>query len=368
MADRICILVLGMHRSGTSALARVLGLLGCQAAEHLLEANEGNIRGFWESRPIMELNNRILKSAGSEWFDCQRFNDNWYKSVIVGKFKKEAKSIIDKEFGEADLFVIKDPRISLIFPFWREVLQEMGVDVAPVLTLRHPLEVAASLSHRDQFQISHVLLLWLRYTLEAERCTREVARAFTSYEGLLEAPGDFIRQSQEMLGVSWPSNSPRILAEIEEFLSPALRNHVQASTRQMRLPVAQDWIRTTFEIFSRWARQDVHEEDFQILDKIYADFDTGLIDFGRLVDDNSQLSLLSRQLSGEIDLLKQSLETANGAESAKLIMELKEKVRQLEGQRIALETKNAALEKGVVKLQRELGERQAGELREARRS
>lgn len=354
MTVRACVLVLGMHRSGTSALTRVLSLLGCEVPENLLEANAGNMRGYWESRPIMELNNRILKSGGSEWFDCQRFNPNWFKSVIVKKFKDEAKAVLKSEFGSADLFVLKDPRVSVLLPFWLAILKELRITPVPIVTMRHPLEVAASLERQHQFQLPHILLLWLRYMLEAERETRGMRRMFTSYDQLLNDPRDFIARSQQILDLAWPGHSPRVVAEIEEFLSADLRNHVQPSVRQMRLPVAQDWIRSTYAILDRWTQDEAAEGDIQELTTIYEGFEAGLEHFGRLVDDNSRMSLLARKLSDEINALKQGLEESKSADSAKIIIDLEQQVKRLEYQRTELERKNSALAKGVVKLQQEI--------------
>lgn len=69
-----------MHRSGTSALAHVLNLLGCDLLKTLLDGNDSNETGHWESVPIMDLNNEILNSAGSGWHDWLPFNQGWYAS------------------------------------------------------------------------------------------------------------------------------------------------------------------------------------------------------------------------------------------------------------------------------------------------
>ena len=77
---RSCVIVLGMHRSGTSALTRVLNLLGCGIPKTIMPGNEGNVTGHWESKAIYEINESILASAASSWHDWREFNKDWYQT------------------------------------------------------------------------------------------------------------------------------------------------------------------------------------------------------------------------------------------------------------------------------------------------
>lgn len=69
MTERLPIFVLGVHRSGTSALARTLQLHGAALPKTLMPAQADNPDGFWESRPIVQFNESLLKSAGRPWYD-----------------------------------------------------------------------------------------------------------------------------------------------------------------------------------------------------------------------------------------------------------------------------------------------------------
>src|SRR5690242_4462892 len=75
--ERVSILVLGTHRSGTSALAGTLGRLGAVMPRTLMPATADNSRGYWESLPIVRFNDRLLYSGGSGWWDWTQFNPNW---------------------------------------------------------------------------------------------------------------------------------------------------------------------------------------------------------------------------------------------------------------------------------------------------
>src|SRR5206468_3279043 len=104
------VLVLGMHRSGTSALARVLNLLGCDLPQTLMGPGKSNEAGHWESQAIANFNDRLLESAGTSWDDWQAINPGWLSSLKAVQFREEARGLLEQEFGASHLFVLKDPR------------------------------------------------------------------------------------------------------------------------------------------------------------------------------------------------------------------------------------------------------------------
>jgi hypothetical protein len=63
------ILVLGMHRSGTSVLARLLNMIGLYFSPEGVStgANQENPKGFWERRDVRQANDRLLHAAGADW-------------------------------------------------------------------------------------------------------------------------------------------------------------------------------------------------------------------------------------------------------------------------------------------------------------
>ena len=148
---RTAILVAGMHRSGTSALTRVLNIAGCDLPKTLMtpERNSGNVKGCWESQAIMDLNQEILASAGSSWDDWRPFDKDWYTSPVADEFRKRAHKLIKGEFGSSQLFVLKDPRICRLLEFWIEVVGALGARPLVVLPIRNPFDVASSLQDRD---------------------------------------------------------------------------------------------------------------------------------------------------------------------------------------------------------------------------
>lgn len=222
---RRAILILGMHRSGTSALTRTVNLLGAATPQTLMGATSGNLRGHWESKPIVDLNDEILAACGHRWYSRRRITVSPIDVVRANGMWQRLRDTLDSEFESASTVVLKDPRISRLVPLYSEALTEAGYAVEAVLTLRNPLEVAESLARRDDMEPRRALGLWMRYTLDAERGTRGLPRALVVYDALLEDwRGTTVRMKRQ-LGGQWPEVTPEIAATIDEFLTPTLRHH-----------------------------------------------------------------------------------------------------------------------------------------------
>ena len=219
------IMVLGMHRSGTSALTRVFGLLGADLPKNLMPADASNPTGHWESNDLYVIHDRLLASAGSSWHDWRAFNPDWFASPAARPFADEILAVLRKDFAGSRLFAIKDPRICRFWPLWRDVLAEFGAKPVIVMPVRNPLEVAASLKQRDGFIPAKSHLLWLRHVLDAEHATRGLPRAVTLYQSWLEDWQQAIATMTPQLRLSWPRRGAMVDLEIEQFLSAEFKHH-----------------------------------------------------------------------------------------------------------------------------------------------
>ena len=230
---RHAVVVLGMHRSGTSALARMLSLLGLALPKNPMGPSRGNELGHWgESDPIRWLHQELLQSAGSSWDDVSPFPASWLDTNAADEYRTRLVSVLSDEYPASDPFVVKDPRICRLLPLWTRVLDDLGVDAGFLLTLRNPLEVAASLAHRDGFGHSKGLLLWLRHMLDAERGTRDQQRLLVSYSGLLRDWRATADEISARLDLEWTRTGHRASAEIDRSLSVEQRHH-EFSTEEL---------------------------------------------------------------------------------------------------------------------------------------
>ena len=274
---RIAILVAGMHRSGTSALARVLNLAGCDLPETLLPANPTNEAGHWEPRNIVLLNDEILASAGTAWNDWTAIDPRWYESPVAAAFSERAAAALESEFGDSRLFVLKDPRICRLLRFWIEAARAFDADPRVAIPIRSPQDVALSLHTRDGISVPVGHLLWLRHVLDAENASRGLKRAWLRYDRFLVEPHAVLNELGKSLDVFWTKHaSARIQREIHSFLVQRLRHHRIPDTVILDDPTVSRWITASFEIFNRWASGEEHEQDISALDDIRSAFDAAV--------------------------------------------------------------------------------------------
>ncbi|KAA3507680.1 hypothetical protein [Agrobacterium rosae] len=235
------VVVLGMHRSGTSSVAGTLVKLGGKAPANLMKDNAFNERGYFESATIAQFDDDILSSAGSRWDDWRAFDPKWYDSVVALEFRARARDVFAMEFATAPLPIMKDPRIGRFFPFWRQVFEDMGKKISIVMPLRSPWDVAKSLKHRDEMTMNYAVMLWLRYVLDAEAETRDLPRSIFSWQDFL---GDWRSQCDTISaenGLTWPNVSDQSIADVENFLSRDLQHHVDARDGFSELRQTNQW-------------------------------------------------------------------------------------------------------------------------------
>lgn len=306
----MALLVLGMHRSGTSALTRVFSLLGAGLPETLLGANPTNPTGHWESDAVRAFNDAALAAAGTDWFDWLPVNEGWTRSLAYHSQVERAREVLRAEFGDAPLFALKDPRICRLVGFWLEVLDAEGIDPAIVMPLRNPLEVAESLSRRDGADTQVALLVWLRHVLEAEFATRGRARMVVSYEQVLDQWAGVADRAARELGVVWPRSALGISEEVEGFLSHDLRHHRRSDRAVVDNPLMSGWVRRAYAVLLGWAEGAEKASDYAELDAIRAALDEAGPTFARplrrIVQQQQQLSDLAQQrasLEGRIEAL-----------------------------------------------------------------
>jgi len=218
---RSAVVVLGMHRSGTSSVAGALTMLGATPPRTLMAPAEDNPRGFWESVVLADFNDRLLAARGSAWNDAGAFDIGAVPALDA--FTEEASTLLRAEFGGQSPIVLKDPRICRIFPFWAAVLANAGYGVAVISPLRDPVEVAASLSSRNGFSQADGLRLWLRHVLDAEAASRDRPRIFLPWPEFLADWRTAMGQARRRLGLPLIVPAPGEPHPVDAFLSRDLR-------------------------------------------------------------------------------------------------------------------------------------------------
>lgn len=300
--NKTVVMVLGMHRSGTSSAAGTLVRLGAAAPRHLIAPNPGNERGFWESGVIMDLNDAILAAGGSDWRDWRKFNLDAIGCEEGDALRARAKASLAEEFGDAGLAVMKDPRMCRLMPFWRPAFDEAKWSVRAVLPIRSPLEVACSLKRRDGLRLAYGCLLWLRHVLDAEAETRGMARAILDWPEFLDDRRSSLTRISEQLGLVWPRWHERALAEVDQFVSADLRRH-RASEADLRThPEINDFVRQTYAAMTDLVRDPEDRCVLRTLDDLRAGFETASAIFDcPMRDVDQEVSRIRSQAAAEID-------------------------------------------------------------------
>ena len=221
------VIVLGMHRSGTSALAGMLHHLGVDLGDQLMQASPDNPRGYWEHRDIVAVNHKLMAELGSSWDDIGPLPARWENSEAARCAGRDAAAILARDFAEARLWGLKDPRLCRLLPLWITVCDQLELNPRFVLVLRHPGDVASSLAVRDGLSTARAGVLWLRHALEAEQATRGHRRTIIHYEDLAARGGwrGAVSQISRELDLVWPAGGPSVEAAIEAYLAPELRHH-----------------------------------------------------------------------------------------------------------------------------------------------
>jgi hypothetical protein len=271
--NRILVVVLGMHRSGTSSAAGTLVRLGAAAPQHLLATNADNERGYWESRVIVDLNDAILAAAGSDWKDWRKFDLNKIDALEADALRARAKEALAEEFGDVGFAVVKDPRMCRLMPFWGPVFAEAKWSVRALLPIRPPLEVSQSLHCRDGLDPAYGRLLWLRHVLDAEAETRGMARAFLDWPQFLGNGRNVLAQASEQLGVIWPYWCESALAEIDQFVSTELRRQRTSEADMQTHPAVTDLVRRTYAAMIELVHDSASSGVLRKLDDLRAGFE-----------------------------------------------------------------------------------------------
>ena len=222
---RTAYLVLGMHRSGTSAATQLLASAGADLPANPMPGDEHNEQGYFEPWKIAILNDGRLRAAASAWDDVFAFPFRPLPDAAERDWLARAGALFGEEYGRATFPLMKDPRATVLMPFWREVLKAEGVAARCVIPVRRPLAVAGSLRRRDGFTDEKSVLLWAAYMLAAEAYTRDLPRAFVGYDALLQDWRAEAGRIEAAHGAPLPRLTQAAARRIDQFLSPDLRHN-----------------------------------------------------------------------------------------------------------------------------------------------
>lgn len=195
---RRCVVVLGMHRSGTSAIARYIADLGFELPGPALPAHPtDNPDGYWEPRDLMLCNNRFMETVGFGWKDVRPIPPLAFSRPEADAARNRIRKILETALRTSRSIVIKDPRLCRLGMLYSPILEQLFDDACIVHVVRNPESVFQSLAYRATVpditkgavtSCTHAHLLWLRYNLDAEYWQTKFPVHRTTFESWLADP------------------------------------------------------------------------------------------------------------------------------------------------------------------------------------
>jgi O-antigen biosynthesis protein len=225
MRSSRAVLVLGMHRSGTSALARGLQMLGVYLGNDFISPKPDNPTGYWEDRNIYEINERLLAVFGLKWEEVALIDEARWAEPGVEALRTEAIAYLKAQFATHPLWGFKDPRTIRVLPFWRSALRSLEVDESYLLVIRNPRSVADSLIRRHGMDAVTAHLLWLAYVVPNLSMIANRPFVVADYDLVMADPRQELERIAKGLKIPLTDTSRAGIDQFaSDFLDPNLRH------------------------------------------------------------------------------------------------------------------------------------------------
>lgn len=239
------VVVLGMHRSGTSAITRALRVLGVELGKTLMAQNNDNPKGFFEDREINQLDIEIMNSLGQDWHDLSLISDESFGRMIESDFAERAKELLVSKLENCEIFGLKDPRMCKLMPFWQPIFDELGLETSYVISLRNPKSICDSLANRDGIEAEKSYYMWLIHTLDALKYTHGRKSCFVEFDSLMTDPKANLERCAKELELDFDNDE--FDTYVNSFLDDNLRHSVYSSLDLLEDPACD---RLVYEVYT----------------------------------------------------------------------------------------------------------------------
>jgi hypothetical protein len=259
---RPIVLVLGMHRSGTSLCSHLLSALGVDMADKIAGPGNASVtpdnpRGHWERWEIVEFHNRILGLFNRDYLG--RFHDfalpvAWWADPRVAQIRREIVAFLESRMDDG-YFGFKDPRTVRLLPVWHQIFNELKLAPKLVLCLRNPAQVARSLYARDTLDPANGEYRWLAYMIDFYRYASNFDCCAVEYEEWFDDPAANIEKLRKFLDLPWQQSESDLALLLSDLIDPTAR-HDDPEYREANQPL----VRSLYKLASR-AAQDGEARD-----------------------------------------------------------------------------------------------------------
>ncbi len=266
LASRL-IVVLGMHRSGTSVLTRSLVVLGVHLGDSMIPGRSDNEKGFFEDIELNEINVELIDYLGFNWDNLKSIPDDEFNRPDLEPLRQRALAFLGKRRAEYPVSAIKDPRLCITLAFWQPLFQRAGFEVSYLIALRHPLSVQQSLSRRDGLAAEKCHYLWLKYMLASVSQTGGYPRCVVCYDRMMDEPEPQLLRMARHLNLSVQAEA--LPAFTETFLTESLRHTRFDPTTACHLATMPVDVVSTWTVLDRLARDEWAADDARVAESLH---------------------------------------------------------------------------------------------------
>ncbi len=218
------ILVLGMKRSGTSALTKGLEVMGVSLGDQVMPPNEFNPKGYWEDWHFHELNFEMLKACTKT--RARRIvplSEAETTFLLESKYALVASKLLEKKIPHNRPLAVKVPTSSILIPFWKKICDQLDITLSVVIALRNPISVAISVERSFTDFQEKSFWIWISSLLSSLLHSEGHRRVLVDYDELIRNPSHQMRRVAAALHLNVN----------EELLNDYCRNFIDASLRHI---------------------------------------------------------------------------------------------------------------------------------------
>src|SRR6266404_3783995 len=259
---RPIVLVLGMHRSGTSLCSHLLSALGIDMADEIpgpghTSPAPDNPRGHWERWEIAEFHDRILGLFNRDYFG--RFHDfalpvAWWADPRVAQIRREIVAFLEQRMDDSH-FGFKDPRTVRLMPVWHQIFNELKLAPKVVLCLRNPAQIARSLHERDGLDPANGEYRWLVHMIDFFRYASNFDFCAVEYEEWFDNPAGNIEKLRKFLDLPWQQSESDLYLLLSDIVDPSAR-HDDPGRREASQPL----VRTLYKLAGRTGQDGTRDQ------------------------------------------------------------------------------------------------------------
>tara|TARA_R110001583_G_scaffold185149_1_gene345097 strand:+ start:1424 stop:2362 length:939 start_codon:yes stop_codon:yes gene_type:complete len=256
------IVVVGMHRSGTSAVSGLLDELGVFMGKNLFAPQENvNEKGFFENAKVVNINDLLFDALLGSWDDPLSYNFDLTYPDAYSSLESTTQKFLSKEYASYELWGMKDPRTSLHLPFWDKMITNSNTSPCYLMMLRNPLEVVASIVKRDEFSMKKALLLWINYTLSSYLFCASKSLYILNFDSLLASPENVLIAICKKFNIDMPKKE-------STFIEAKLRNHVNNNDNEKK----DELMNLACELYAELSRPVVDNEKIEGIKNQYINY------------------------------------------------------------------------------------------------